>query len=27
MTRQSILDWAIALAFGIALGAAIALNI
>jgi len=27
MTRQSIIDWAIALAFGIALGAAIALNI
>jgi len=27
MTSQSIIDWAIALAFGIALGAAIALNI
>jgi len=27
MTRQSIIDWAIALAFGVALGAAIALNI
>jgi len=27
MTRQSIKDWAIALAFGVALGAAVALNI
>jgi len=27
MTSQSIIDWAIALAFGVALGAAVALNI